>query len=94
MVIKLFFSLGQILFNGDDVKSIAIYSICQAILLCINSDYCIKKKSFVTVGISEAVLIIPFFNDNHLEFNLNKDAEKTFDVSKSENIDTEENTVL
>ncbi|MDE5935886.1 MAG: hypothetical protein K2G83_00550, partial [Ruminococcus sp.] len=54
------------------------------------SEFRYAYSVFTTVPL---LCIIPFFNDNHLAFDVNKDTEKVSAVPDSENTDAEENTV-
>lgn len=61
MMIKLFFSLGQILFNGDDVKSVATYSVCQAILLSASFSYLIVTLYKFRIKTSVIICTLLYF---------------------------------
>ncbi|MDE6004440.1 MAG: hypothetical protein K2G88_03540 [Oscillospiraceae bacterium] len=55
-MIKIFYSLGQVLFHGDATLSVATYSICQAILLSASFAYLIL--TLYEAGLKQSALVI------------------------------------
>ncbi|MDE5854374.1 MAG: hypothetical protein K2H19_04850, partial [Ruminococcus sp.] len=61
MMIKLLFNLGQFLFNGDDTKAVATYSVGQAILLSASFSYLIVTLYKFRVKVYVIVCTLLYF---------------------------------
>ncbi|MDE6789023.1 MAG: hypothetical protein K2J47_06855 [Ruminococcus sp.] len=61
MMIKIFFNLGQLIFDGDVVKSVATYTVCQAILLSASFSYLIVTLYKFRVKTFAIVCVLLYF---------------------------------
>lgn len=61
MMIKIFFNLGQLIFDGDVVKSVATYTVCQAILLSASFSYLIVTLYKFRVKTFAIICVLLYF---------------------------------